>query len=168
MTAPRSYSARPVPAETSYGNDFDAWPIHVKLAFDADRSWAEGAQCTDANGKLRYAWTVLANETIELGDSVYGGNELIALALEYCRVCPVQWQCASFAVATAPKPEQLWGTWGADMVELRWLKRQGPLVTDALIGQAEATATPVQVAVHAARDQALRARKAERVTITAA
>lgn len=140
----------------------------MKLAFDADRTWAEGAQCTDANGKLRYAWTVLANESIELGESVYSGSDLIALALEYCRVCPVQWQCAAFAVATAPKPEQLWGTWGADMVELRWLKRQGPVVTDAVLGHAEVTSTPVQIAVHTARDQALRARKVARISITAA
>jgi hypothetical protein len=157
-----------VPAETSYGPDFDAWPIHVKLAFDEDRSWAEGAQCTDANGKLRFAWTVLANETVTLGDSAYSGSELIALALEYCRACPVQWECAAFAIHTAPKAEQLWGTWGADMVDLRWLHRPGPAVADAVIAAASASATPVQVAVHSARDEALAARKVSRITFTAA
>jgi hypothetical protein len=163
MEYPQVYCARPVPAEISYGNDFNAWPVHVKLAFDEDRSWAEEARCTDSNGKLRFAWTVLANESIELGDSTYDGSSLIALALEYCRVCPVQWECAAFAIHTSPKPEQLWGTWGADMVDLRWLKRQGPIVADAVLAEASCSQTPVQVAVHSARAESLAARKAERV-----
>ena len=57
-------------------------------------------------------------------------------------MCPVQWECAAFAVHTAPKPEQLWGTWGADMVDLRWLIRQGPETADAVIDQAATDADP--------------------------
>ena len=47
-----------------------------------------------------------------MGDSFYWGA-LIALALEYCKACPVQYQCARYALHTAPSSGYIWGTWGA-------------------------------------------------------
>ena len=94
------------------------------------------------------AWSVLAKEEIQVGDSFYLGAQLIDLALEYCKACPVQYQCSRYALNTAPSSSYIWGTWGAPMPDLRWIKHHG---LEHVIDDAERDGVPVQVALKQAR-----------------
>lgn len=94
---------------------------------------------------------------IVLGESVYRGSDLIAIALEYCKICPAQYDCARFALRTAPSAAYVFGTWGVEQKTLRWLKKQGDegLV---VIDEAESQGVPVQVAGRAAKRRGRRQR----------
>jgi Transcription factor WhiB len=138
-----------VPRGNSFvDDDLDTFPLHVRLAFDVDLTWQAEGKCRNYDGELRVAWSILPKEEITFGSSTYLGAHLIAIALEYCRVCPVQYDCARYAVQTAPSHTYIWGTWGASMNDLRWLKRQG---STAIVDDAETHGVPVQVALREAR-----------------
>ena len=130
-------------------DDLATYPLHVRLAYDQSLDWRAQGACRGYDGELRLAWSVLPKEEIVMGSSVYLGAHLIALALEYCKVCPVQYSCARYALNTAPSHTYIWGTWGAPMNDLRWLKRTG--IGDDVIDDAEARGVPVQVAVSETR-----------------
>lgn len=140
-----------MPRANSFVDDeFDTFPIYVRRAFEADASFAVKGYCRTRDGVIKEAWTVLPSETLIIDGGRYEGRTLIKMALELCRICPVQWECATFALTMASEPTYIWGTWGADATSLRWLKKRGKLGTE-IIRQAESTSTPVQVAVKLAR-----------------
>lgn len=139
-----------MPRGNSFIDDDPAtFPLHVRLAYDHSLEWRAEGRCRGYDGQLRLAWSILPKEEVAFGDSVYLGSELIALALEFCRGCPVQYDCARYALRTAPSHTYIWGTWGAHMADLRWAKRTE--VGEAVIDRAEAEAVPVQVALTEAR-----------------
>ena len=129
-------------------DDPSTFPLHVRLAYDQSLAWRAEGHCIGLGGELRLAWSVLAKEEIVVGDSVYLGAQLIDLALEYCKACPVQYHCSRYALNTAPSSSYIWGTWGAPMADLRWVKQHdlGYVVDDA-----ERDGVPVQVALKQAR-----------------
>lgn len=143
-----------MPRANSFDDDeFDTFPIHVRLAFGADRAPLNDGYCRTREGVIREAWTVTPSETLIIGGSRYEGRTLIRMALELCRICPVQWECTRFALATAHHHTYIWGTWGTDQTSLRWLKKQKE-VGLAIVDVADSTSTPVQVAVKLARKAA--------------
>ena len=145
-------------ANSFIDDDPSTFPLHVRLAFDTDMEWRDAGACRGNDGQLRQAWTILAKEELVMGDSIYSGAELIAVALEYCRACPAQYDCARFALDTAPAAAYIWGTWGTDMTSLRWLKKRGDAGRQ-VIEDAESAGVPIQVATRDARRAGRRARQ---------
>lgn len=131
-------------------DDVETFPLHVRLIYEADLSWSKDGKCR-TSGQGNTPWTILPKETITLGKDVVEGKVLIAMALEVCRGCPVQWDCARHAIESAPHDYYIWGTWGAKMEDLRWLKRQA----DGLdrLGQASNNHEPVQVMIKRQRTE---------------
>jgi hypothetical protein len=107
---------------------------------EAEWTWQEESYCRNVTREVRYAWRIEAHETVTLGRSVYTGIELMAYASAVCERCPVQWDCARFAIQV----QATIGTWGGvEPVELRKAVRKTP----NLISLAEDAGVPIQVAV---------------------
>ncbi len=142
--------------------DFDDMPGAITKAFGiprvVDRRPLKDLRCLSPMGALRQAWHVLKGEFVgedgniytkridaPAGVTVVPGHKMIALALEHCKHCPAQWDCAEAAVEMS----ESWGTWGMILDDLRWLQSaREPMV---LLAQARRSAMPVQVAVSRAR-----------------
>lgn len=118
-----------------------------------NRDWMKQAHCApkDKPRDTRGPWLVAKGDDVKIGDATYSGSTLIEYALLVCKNCPAQWECARFAVKTWPN----WGTWACDISDLKWLTKQRPGFSIQLIKTAEATGTPVQVAVKVARRETL-------------
>lgn len=77
----------------------DTWPNYVQVMLRVrDGDWQDEAACRNPKNfvstpKGKAAWTA------SLGRSK-AADELRALALSVCWVCPVQWECAAFAIHT--------------------------------------------------------------------
>jgi hypothetical protein len=113
-----------------------------------DQGWRPAALCHGqqfCGCKMSVAWTIAPHEKFAIGGSTYLGEELIALALQICGRCPVQWECAAFAIAT----DQRWGTWGMSIDDLHWLHRSKRAAT--ILRRSQFAGEPVQVSVAAAR-----------------
>jgi hypothetical protein len=120
------------------------------LIFESDLSWAKEGKCQTSDGQPKAAWTILPREKVRLGKELVEGKVLIAMAVEVCRGCPVQWDCARHALDSAPNGDYIWGTWGARMEDLRWAKRLGAVGVE-LIEAARLAREPVQVVLRDAR-----------------
>jgi hypothetical protein len=151
FVARNKYLVRSMPRAVSFvDDDVETFPLHVRLIYEADLSWSKDGKCR-TSGQGNTPWTILPKETITLGKHIVEGKVLIAMALEVCRGCPVQWDCARHALESAPHDYYIWGTWGAKMEDLRWLKRQA----DGLgrIEDAHETNEPVQVMIKRERTE---------------
>lgn len=83
----------------------------------------------------------MPGENFKIGDSKYKGEELIQLALQICGRCPVQWDCAEYAITT----EQRWGTWAMHIDDLRSIR--GRRVGLDIVDRARRSGVPVQMAI---------------------
>lgn len=139
-----------MPRANSFDSDeVETFPLHVKLAFETNMEWKAESRCRGNDGALRRAWIIEADEVLVMGESTYLGSDLIAIALEYCKVCPAQYNCARYALDTAPSASFVFGTWGADQTALRWLKKQDDGI--AVIDEAEHAGVSVQEAARTAK-----------------
>ncbi len=94
----------------------------MRRAKDVPTAWKEeGPACRGEHGERVDAWRVDANETVKHGETTFTGAELIAYASHVCEYCPVQWDCASYAVAIEPTV----GTWSVPLDDVKVLIRSG-------------------------------------------
>lgn len=129
-----------MPAPHSLDGGTDHLPRHMRCAQGQNLDWKSGAKCRNAAGVPMMAWHVdrKDSKTKLMGRPA---TAWIALALAICETCPVQWDCARFALAVGEK----WHTWGMDVDDLRWLSTQRE--ADRVVSMAEEHGVPVQVAV---------------------
>ena len=92
-------------------------PLSVQRAASVPRDFYDDALCRTDTGVVAAAWTVEPNQRVELHGEWVRGRVLNALALEVCRVCPVQWECATAAIQADEKA----GVWGDTLDRLRKL-----------------------------------------------
>lgn len=111
-------------------------PSYVTRAYHFDVTWQKQALCLGHNkpgSPFQHAWTTDSDPT------------LIEVALTFCQMCPVQWDCTTWALDV----EERTGTWGISYDDLLWLrKRRFPY---RLIEEARGRGEAVQVAVSARR-----------------
>lgn len=93
-----------------------------------------------------------ATKSIIVGDTKVSPREMVKVALSFCHGCPVQWDCARFAVAGLSQA----GVWSMSIKKLKALQRN-PERAMALIHDAQDTETPMQVAVASVDDDDWRA-----------
>lgn len=67
------------------------------------------------------------------------------MALTLCAMCPVQWDCAAYAL-NADEPD---GTWAMSLKDRKWLRKQPD--AHKIVEQASFDGVPVQFAVRRAR-----------------
>ena len=132
---------------TSFDGAFEDMPISMRRAAEADRSYYPQAACRTTGNTPRLAWTAEAGRKYKVGNMTYRGARLIELALEACRYCPVQWDCAS----TAIEAHESAGTWSDTIENVRWLGRQKN-EHEKLIDMARSTGVPMQRAIVMLRD----------------
>lgn len=109
--------------QTADGELFLGELIHA--ADGLDRSWVESSPCRLWAGSLRPTpWQVHKDQRfVEHRDGkkvVMRGDEMIKMALMICATCPVQYDCAAYAVEGLMQA----GTWSMGIANLRWLQGQ--------------------------------------------
>lgn len=127
--------------------DGSTLPNYVTRSHNVDASWTEDAKCKGLSGATDSpwynAWFIEPSGKQRIGDAIVRGEELIKVALDICMHCPVQWQCARWALEV----EEPQGTWGLPFDDLRWLRRQFGDQAAGVIDRAEGLDDPVQVHV---------------------
>lgn len=144
--AQRILAAMPRKLSTDAGTD--ALPLYMRLALGLDRSWVIRGRCLRTNGDMSRAWVVDPRRNVTFSDgSVKSGWAMREYALTECRLCPVQWDCAIFAV----KSEATTAIWSAPLDDLRKFTRR---FTDweHRIRTAERYDVPVQVMLRRAAE----------------
>jgi hypothetical protein len=131
--------------------DGSTYPTYVKRCHGHDTSWTDQARCkglsSDPKSPWYNAWSTEPKTKHRFGDMVVLGEQLIKVGLDLCMHCPVQWDCATWAL-NVDEPQ---GTWGMRFEDLRALREiRNPL---ALIERARLAEVPVQVAVRRLRSQ---------------
>jgi hypothetical protein len=125
----------------------------VTRAHDRDTSWHQDANCRGKSNNPESpwynAWFTEPKTRHKFGDIWVMGEQLIQVALDLCMHCPVQWQCASWALAV-DEPQ---GTWGMRFEDLHWLKKQKD--PQYIIAVANDHSEPVQVVVKALRRRSM-------------
>lgn len=114
-----------------------------------DSTWKTEARCAgksnNPNSPWYDAWFIEPKGKRNLGGAIVRGTELIKVALDICMHCPVQWDCATYAL-DSNEPQ---GTWGMAFEDLRWVKKQKN--AREIIDTARELGVAVQVAVPAVR-----------------
>lgn len=134
-----------MPANPSFSASMDDFPSYVKAGYGLSRTWVKTALCSGIMGEHRMAWVVSPEQRVPIGDSVIRGEKLINAALGICVGCPVQYECATYAVKSMADA----GTWGMPIDDLRWLRRQSDAIP--IIEVCEEVGEPVQRGVHQIR-----------------
>lgn len=134
-----------MPAKPSFSASMDDCPSYVKAGYGLSRTWVLDALCRDMGGEHRMAWVVSPEQRVNIGESVIKGEKLIDAALGVCFGCPVQYECATYAVRSMADA----GTWGMRIDDLRWLRRQPDAVP--IIEVCEEVHEPVQRGVQRLR-----------------
>jgi hypothetical protein len=124
-------------------------PPYVARAHEYDDSWKDHALCTGhikEGSPFRKAWITDAGTKHQLGDQTVVGSTLIEVALTFCAMCPVQWDCAVWAINV----REPCGTWAMPYEDLERCKAdpEGALTR---IARARVTGTSVQVAMRGVR-----------------
>jgi hypothetical protein len=130
-----------MPAQRSLDSGTGVLPVHMRKAQGIDRSWVEDARCRkNTDGVPGFAWTVVKTDR---GPLLQGrpAEAWITMAVSICKACPVQYDCARFAVQV----DERYGTWSMDIRDLSWLK--GRDNWNAIVDAAESTSTPIATAV---------------------
>ena len=109
-----------MPRPNSLDDGFEFLPKHIGLGIGVDRSWGDKAKCREVVDD-RWPWLVTPNEEVKVGNTVYIGEQLIALALMTCETCPAQYDCAHYGIETEAAA---WGTWGVHPRRMKWLRKQ--------------------------------------------
>lgn len=123
-------------------------PSYVTRAYAYDDEWKRQAVCRGHNkpgSPFKDAWTTDPATMHIIGEGpaakVVSGQMLIDIALTFCAMCPVQWDCTTWALEVGERI----GTWGVTYDDLLWLReRRDPL---RIVETARASGTAVQVAV---------------------
>lgn len=99
------------------------------VAEGLDRDWIGEARCREgrrmASSDSGFMWTILPGER---RDGIRG-DKWIELALLECGLCPVQWACTHYAIAS----EAFWGTWGCSQDDRAFLSKQSGWETELLM-----------------------------------
>ncbi len=120
-------------------------PSYMKLAKGLDTSWHEDALCR--RSPLGHeAWLTAQSDIRRGSKSEATLLERRSRAKMMCQICPVQWDCARYAVRGMMQA----GTWAMRITFLRDLQKDQPAAL-ALLDAAEAGGVSVQVAVDAHR-----------------
>lgn len=126
----------------------DQLPWAYRKGHDKPIGWKAGARChggprvtSPRKGGEPSIWQVEEAETYLAGDEPVKGFDLIAVALTYCSMCAVQWDCARYAVAC----EENFGVWSMPIDLLLVLRRS--VNPEETIAAAEVAGTPMQFAV---------------------
>jgi hypothetical protein len=132
-----------MPAHRTTDGNLDHAPIYIRAAVGLDLGWKQQAKCLGKGVELGGIWLLDDNEEVWFGDSMYSGEVLTEMALTWCSVCPVQYDCTRFGVITRAKV----GTYGVHHnLLVKLMKREDWL---EIIEDAELSDTPVQVMVSA-------------------
>ena len=145
--------------------DLDDMPSSITKAIGVarvvNRRPDRDLRCLSPQGMLSQAWHVLKGEFVgedgriypkrvhaPAGVEVVAGTRMIELALQHCKSCPAQWDCADTAVEVG----EIWGTWAMTLDDLLWLQQR----VDAaqIIDQARRRRIAVQVVVRRAQQLA--------------
>lgn len=130
----------------------EEYGVLIGAAFGLDKSWAPRGRCRqwdyeDGDATFRPSpWHVASSSVVEVAGEPVSGRELVKVALIICAGCPVQWDCARYAVRGMMQA----GTWAMRITFLRDLQKDQPAAL-ALLDAAEASGVSVQVAVDAHR-----------------
>lgn len=120
--------------------------VLIAAALDLPREWMARGRCVGHSyddGGTRYRpspWQVSAAQSVVRGGVKTSGRELIKLALTFCQSCPVQWDCATYAIVGRMRA----GTWAMKMADLDMMQKE----PDRWVRQVErwqAKGVPVQV-----------------------
>jgi hypothetical protein len=120
-------------------------PPYVSRAHNYDDSWKNHALCTGhikEGSPFRKAWITDAITMHPIGETVVSGKTLIDVALTFCAMCPVQWDCAIWAIEVRERC----GTWGMPYERLEQAQKD-PDTWISRINAARVSGTSVQVAV---------------------
>lgn len=104
-----------MPFRRTTDGSVDDLPRYVRAGFGLDLSWKKEAKCKTETGLAGKAWTTTSTETVTIGDERIPGRKLIQMAVMICRTCPVQWECARYAI----KSEAEIGTWGSEISKIK-------------------------------------------------
>lgn len=119
-------------------------PSYVTRAYGFDIGWQKQAVCRGHNkpgSPFQHAWTSEPADKLLVDGQRITGAQLIEIALTFCQMCPVQWDCTTWALDV----EERTGTWGIPYEDLVWLRTQRHPYQ--LIETARARGEAVQVAV---------------------
>ena len=133
-----------MPAHRTTDGDLDHAPLYVRRAIGLDTSWRSQARCLGQGVELGNIWLLEDNDEVVFEDadgnagSTYSGKVLTEMALEWCSICPAQYDCAKFGVITkAPI-----GTYGIHIDLLKMLIRRQDW--ESIIDEAQAADVTVQ------------------------
>ena len=88
-----------MPRAASYSGSFEEMPLSVQRAAAVPRDFYAEALCRPGRSDVvALAWIADPNQSYKLGTQRVKGTVLNAMALATCRICPVQWECASAAI----------------------------------------------------------------------
>lgn len=143
----------------STDGNIDALGSLITAALDLDWSWFDRGACTT----WHQTWAGPTPWQFDPGVVRDGikGDEMIEVALLTCQGCPVQYQCAKFAVLGRMNA----GTWAMHPHDLVWLGQQKDRLR--IISDAEAAGLPVGRVVRQQRDARRDARALARQSATA-
>jgi hypothetical protein len=128
-----------MPRAASYSGSFEEMPLSVQRAAAVSRDFYADALCIPSRTTHpSLAWIADPNKTYRLGSENVSGEVLIQWALTTCQICPVQWECASAALAA----EEAAGIWADTLDNLRALRGRPEVLV-----QAKRRGVSVQVAV---------------------
>lgn len=123
-------------------------PVYLERTVGVDTKWQGRAKCKSTEHNVpRFAWTVARNDK---GGQLQGfePERWIALARTICESCAAQYDCVRFAMAV----DERYNTWGVEIEDLHWLKKQTYALP--LVAEAEAVGVSVHQAVQRARAMA--------------
>lgn len=141
------------PRNTS--GSIDALGTLLTAAYECPDEWMGEARCSaeryhfDAGIPTPWQFDPDQQVTVDRGDgqpTVLHGEEMIELGLMSCFGCPVQYECARYAICGKMRA----GTFAMRIRDLRWLQRSG--MADTLIDYAEAEQLPLQRVICNARE----------------
>lgn len=98
----------------------DALADYAHRIVVGSRDWVKQAACLDSTDEVRSFFCCDETDTFTiLGQEVRGYAVQQSLVAEWCSACPVQWECARWAIAN----EMECGVWGMTRRDRRWLER---------------------------------------------
>ena len=138
--------------------------VLLTAAFGLNASWHSEARCKDWNGPdelIPTPWQFDPGQKVKIGPKQWlRGSEMIDLALMSCYACPVQSDCATWAVKARARA----GTFAMKIIDLKFLESLDEDVALALIEEAAAAGVPLQRAIPAYRMAAEESKAAKLVT----
>lgn len=130
----------------------DELGLHYVAHIDQPTEWKKHGKCsglTKSDHPMSQAWNLRTpRERLWVDGHLYTGQTLIDFALQTCEICPVQWDCASFAAHC----QDFYSTYSMLGTDMRWLVKSGK--ADTIIEAARENNVSMQRAVALAREAA--------------